>query len=229
MKQDEKKLALHVLGEVGWLKGYSPALTERLVNEGRLTRLGVGEWAQSEGDNRMGLFIVIRGLLHSYCAAPGDKSVLIGLVGPGSVLGHATCYSGGPRMVTAVCVEPSLLLEISETALDEIANQSPEIWRAIASFAYTHTRAALRMAAEVISLRPRERIAARLVAMAESDRPDETSILKISQELLGEMMGLTRKTMNIHLSAFEKAGFLKVGYAQIEIYDPDGLKEIANR
>lgn len=100
MNPDERKLALEVLAEVEWLIDYSAKLTEELVSEGRLVRLGVGEWAQAEGDARAGLFIVIQGSLHSYCAAPGDRSVLIGIVGPGMVIGHATRYSGGPRLVT---------------------------------------------------------------------------------------------------------------------------------
>ena len=228
MKQDEEDLALSVLGSSEWLKDYSPSLHQQLVTEGRIVRLGDGEWAQAEGDDRHGLFIVIGGSLHSYCAAPGDRAVMIGIIGPGSVLGHTTRYSGGPRLVTAVCVEPSILLEISEAALDRIAAGSPEVWRAIAGFAYGHTRRALQMAAEVISLKPRQRLAARLLAAVESGEAVERPVFRINQELLGEMMGLTRKTINGHLSAFERAGLVRVGYGQIELSDCEGLRQIAN-
>ncbi len=228
MKRDERNLALQVLRETEWLKDYPAELTERLVTEGRLMRLNVGKWAQTEGDDRNGLFVVIDGLLHSYCAAPGDRLVMIGFAEPGSVLGHATRYSGGPRLVTAVCAEPSILLEISESALDRVATQSPEIWRAIAGFAYAHMRSTLRMAAEVISLRPRERIAARLLATARDDQIDEAPVIKISQEMLGEMMGVTRKTINFHLSAFERDGLIRLGYGRIELCDISGLRAIAN-
>ena len=37
---------------------------------------------------------------------------MIGPSGPGSVLGHATRFSGGPPLVTAISVEPSMLLEV---------------------------------------------------------------------------------------------------------------------
>jgi len=221
-------MALQVLREADWLKQYPAELARRLVTEGRLMHLNIGEWAQAEGDTRNGLFVVIDGLLHSYCAAPGDRVVMIGFAEPGSVLGHATRYSGGPRLVTAICVQPSILLEISESALDRIAIQSPEIWRAIAGFAYAHMRSALRMAAEVISLRPRERIAARLLATAKDDRIDEAPVINISQEMLGEMIGVTRKTVNFHLSAFERAGLIRVSYGRIELCDVSGLQTIAN-
>jgi CRP/FNR family transcriptional regulator, cyclic AMP receptor protein len=228
MRQDEHNLALAVLGSSDWLRDHPRALHQQLVAEGRMVRLSAGEWAQAEGDSRSGLFILIDGSLHSYCAAPGDRAVMIGIVGPGAVLGHTTRYSGGPRLVTAVCMEPSLLLVISEASLDRVAAKYPEVWRAIAGFAYAHTRRALQLAAEVISLKPRQRIAARLLAAVEGGEALERPVFKISQELLGEMMGLTRKTINGHLSAFERDGLVRVKYGQIELRDIQGLKRIAN-
>ena len=228
MRQEQRNLALEVLSASEWLKGYSGALAQQLVTEGRLARLNVGEWAQAEGDDRSGLFVVIDGSLHSFCAAPGGRAVMIGVVGAGAALGHATRYSGGPRLVTAVCVEPSLLLEVSEASLERVALQFPEVWRAIAGFAYANTRRALQMAAEVISLKPRQRIAARLLAAIEGGSLGGTPTLRVSQELLGEMLGLTRKTINSHLSYFAKIGLIRSGYGQIEILNADGLKNISN-
>lgn len=227
MNVDERALTRHVLDDAFWLKGFPAAMRNQLVAEGRLIRLNTGEWAQAEGDDRGGLVLVVKGALHTYCAATGDRVVMIGVVGPGAVLGHATPYSGGPRLVTAVCVEPSILLEISVAALDRIAAQFPEIWRAIATFAYAHTRGALRMAADVISLPPRQRIAARLAAMADSEPARRTGILHINQELLGEMIGLTRKTVNQHLSALERAEIVQIGYGKITICDAAALQHIA--
>jgi CRP-like cAMP-binding protein len=170
--------------------------------------------------------MIVDGLLKTYYAPLGDRVIMVGFTKPGSVLGHATRYSGGPRLVTAVCAEPSIMLEISESALDRIAAKSPEIWRAIAGFAYDNMRSALRLAAEVISLRPRERLAARLLAIAKDN--EKTPIISIRQELLGEMIGVTRKTVNQHLSAFERDGLIRVGYGKIELYDLNGLRLIAS-
>ena len=231
MKNDERALALRVLRQSAGLRDYSAELAERLVTEGRLVRLAVGEWAQAEGDDRSGLFVVIDGTLHSYCASRGDREVFIGIAEAGTVLGHATRFSGGPRLVTAVCAEPSVLLELSEAALDRVAEHRPELWRAIAGFAYANMRNAVRMAAEVISLRPRERIAARLLAAIgwhNKAMSDQAPTIRLSQEMLGEMTGLTRKTVNSHLASFERDGLIVVGYGQIKLCDLAGLHAVAN-
>lgn len=228
MKRDEQDLALKVLRETEWLQGYSEQLIESLVSEGRLVHLDTGQWAQAVGDDRSGLFMLVAGALKTYYAPLGDRVIMVGFSKPGSVLGHATRYSGGPRLVTAVCAQPSIMLEISETALDRVAAQSPEIWRAIAGFAYDNMRSALRLAAEVISLRPRERLAARLLAITPDDEAAQIRSIRVSQELLGEMIGVTRKTVNQHLSAFERDGLIRVGYGKIELCDLKRLKSIAS-
>lgn len=228
MKSNDRDEALRVIGSAGWLQRYPAGLAERLVGEGRLVPLATGEWAQGEGDQRGGLFVVISGLLHSYCAAPGDREVMIGLVTPGSVLGHATRFSGGPRLVTAVCVEPAVLLELTETAIERVAAVHPEVWRAIADFTYANVSRVLRMAAEAICLGPRQRIAARLVAAAEAQGfagPADMTI-RLSQELLGEMTGLTRKSVNGHLSALEHDGIIDALYGRIRVIDLERLKQV---
>jgi len=227
MKTEIQTLAYDVLRETEWLKTYSSDLAESLIAEGRLVHLKTGEWAQAEGDDRYGLFIIVDGLLKTYYAPIGDRVIMVGFSKPGSVLGHATRYSGGPRLVTAVCAEPSLMLEISESGLDRVATGSPEIWRAIAGFTYDNMRSALRLAAEVISLRPRERLAARLLALTPEDDAVETPVIRVRQELLGEMIGVTRKTVNQHLSSFQKDGLIRVGYGKIELCNLKGLRLIA--
>lgn len=228
MINEHRHLALNVLRNASWLKGYAAVLADALLAEGRLVRLNIGEWAQAEGDDRGGLFVVIKGQFHSFCAGPGDREVMIGLIGAGSVIGHATRFSGGPRLVTAVCVEPSILLELTEAALDRVAEQKPEIWRAIADFTYANLRSVLRMAAEVISLSPRQRLAARLVAAAEGQQvAAPVPVIHLTQELLGEMTGLSRKTVNHHLSDFERQGIIAVLYGRIQLCDLERLQRIA--
>lgn len=220
----DKEAAADVLRKAAWLRGYPPELSDRLLAEGRLVHRAIGEWAQAEGDERGGLFVVVTGLLHSYFAADANREVMIGLVGPGAMLGHATRFSGGPRLVTAICVQPSLLLELSEAALDRVAEQRPELWRALADFAYANLRSILRMAADLISLAPRQRLAARLLAASEVQGSTE---ICLSQELLGEMSGLTRKTVNHHLGELERAGLVKTGYGRISLCDIDRLRSMA--
>src|SRR5579863_10273708 len=220
--------ALKVLRGCEWLCGEPAALAEALVGCGRLLSLSAGEWAQTEGDEHRGLVVVVQGVVHVSCQAAGNRNVLIGHCEAGAVLGHATRYSGGPRLVTAVCAEASVLLAVSEGALDEVAAQWPTLWRALALSAYSYTRRTVRALAELISLPPRQRLASRLLIMASPASGSAPPVVRLSQQAIGEMIGVTRKTVNGHLAAFERAQLIKASYSRIVLQDMEGLRRLAD-
>jgi Mn-dependent DtxR family transcriptional regulator len=41
------------------------------------------------------------------------------------------------------------------------------------------------------------------------------------------MIGVTRKTVNLHLAEFERAGLIRLGYGRIELTDCEGLRGVA--
>ena len=134
-------------------------------------------------------------------------------------------FGGGRRLVTAAAAIPCEILVVSDTALSRIAEQSPEIWRAVAKLLYRQLRAALRFGADVLTLPPTQRVAARLSDIAEVTA--RLDALPLSQQALGEMTGLTRKTVNEILQRLQADGVLVCDYRRIEIRDADRLRDIA--
>jgi len=222
-----REAALEVLSRTEWLRSEPAALIEDLLAHGRLLHLNAGEWAQAEGDEHRGLVVVISGLVHVSCQAAGNRNVLIGHCEAGAVLGHATRYSGGPRLVTAVCAQPCVLLAVAERALEDVAARWPTLWRALASSAYGYTRRTVRALAELIALPPRQRLAARLLMMATPAAGRAAPVVHLSQQAIGEMIGVTRKTVNAHLASFERAALIETGYNHIRLRDPAGLRRIS--
>ena len=223
-----RQQALRVLGGCEWLQGEPAALQEALIAHGRLLSLNAGEWAQAEGDEHRGLVIMISGVAQVYCQAAGGRNVLIGHCEAGAVLGHATRFSGGPRVVTAVCAEPSVLLAVSEPGLEEVAAHWPTLWRALAASAYSYTRRTVRALAELIALPPRQRLAARLLIMAAAPSGGGAPVVRLSQQAIGEMIGVTRKTVNAHLASFERDALVTARYNRILLRDVAGLRRIAD-
>ena len=222
-----REAALKVLRGCEWLRGEPAALVEDLMTHGRLLHLNSGEWAQTEGDEHRGLVVVMSGVVHVSCQAAGNRNVLIGHCEAGAVLGHATRFSGGPRLVTAVCAEPSVLLAVSERGLEDVALRWPTLWRALALSAYSYTRRTVRALAELIALPPRQRLASRLLIMGVPAVEHGPAVVRLSQQAIGEMIGVTRKTVNGHLAAFERAQLIKASYNRIVLKDVEGLRRLA--
>ncbi len=225
--QDDTETALRLLHMSPWLGPPDSGLAERLVAEGALTRLGVGVWAQAEGDEDTGLTVVIEGAVDLYCQVAGDREVRFGQAGAGAALGQSVRFGGGPRLVTAVCAEPSLLLRVSDSGLSRIARDRPEVWRAVATLVYLQLRNALQMAAEAVALPPRQRLAARLLMLARGRRPG--SAMALGQQALAEMIGVSRKTVNGLLGAFQRQGLVALSYGTVTLLDPRGMQRVAER
>lgn len=228
MSSTDRQRAADVLARAAWLTGHGAELAEAILTHGRLLRLQAGEWAQAEGDDDTGLLVVVEGGVQILCQAPGDREVLVSYGGPGVALGQSMRFGGGPRLATVLCTEPSLLLKLPDAALTRIGAERPEIWRAVAALVFRQLRGALQMAAEAVALPPRQRLASRLGLLARTiGRGEETPRLRLGQHALAEMLGLTRKTVNGYLRAFERAGLVRLGYGEIELLDPPALRRIA--
>ncbi|WP_310540392.1 Crp/Fnr family transcriptional regulator [Phenylobacterium sp.] len=218
-----RERAAELLTRAVWLQGHGPPMIEALLTHGRIVHLPTGAWAQSEGDEQTGITLVVEGAVQMMCAAPGGREVLFGQAGPGVALGQTLRFGGGPRLVTLICVEPSVLLVVPDHALTRIAADRPEVWQAVAALVYLQLRGALMIAAEAVALPPRQRLAARLDIMARTGGRS----LRMNQQALAEMLGLSRKTVNFYLAGFQRGGLLTLGYGHIEVRDTAGLRRIA--
>lgn len=214
-----------LLARTSWLNRFGAGLVEAILQHSRVGSILAGSWIQGEGDETTGLWFVIDGAVQLYSQAPGEREVLIGHLGQGAAIGQTRRFGGGPRIVTAIAAIDSAVLIVSDSALERIAQEHPAIWEAVASLAYLQMGALARLVAETLALPPRQRIAARLVAL--SAQADGETGLHLAQQALAEMTGVTRKTVNVCLRSFEKAGLLTTGYGRITLRDRAGLEAIA--
>ena len=76
-----------------------------------------------------------------------------------------------------------------------------------------------------------QRVATRLLALAEGHgmlaEGQAQRRLALNQEQLGAMLALSRQTVSEVLREFESRGWLRRGYGQIELLDPDALRALA--
>ena len=184
-------------------------------------RLGPGQWVYSEGDPDTGLCAVLDGALRLEVAVDADRDVLIGLAQAPAILGQSRRRGGGPRIVTTRAQGIATILTISDAALDRIAVAHPDVWKDVSELVYGELDTIVHFAAQLLVLRPRARIAARLLQLASDDR------VLARQSDLAEMCGMTRKAMNDHLTKLEADGLIQRGYGAVRLLSAAGLTRIA--
>ncbi len=234
-----------ILARNRWLARQTPELREALLGRARITRIDTGQWIYGTGDALNGLYGVIEGSVHLLVTPKGGEPRLIDIVQAGQLFGQAARFGGGPRLLTAIAGEPSRLLHVPDSALDEIARSEPGIWRKFTTLLYAQLAAALQFA-DLMHLPPARRVAARLALLAanapslsspvrsivrgmgEAARaqrvPEGAAVISITQAQLGEMTGLSRKTVNAHLRKLERQGAIALDYRRITIRDRARLR-----
>jgi CRP-like cAMP-binding protein len=197
-----------------WFAGQPARLRERLLRQARVSDVAPGQWIYGTGDALNGLYGVLDGVVHLLVTLPDGETRLMDIVQSGQLFGQPARFGGGPRLLTALAGAPSRLLFVPDHALAEIARNEPEVWRNFAALLYNQLAGGLLLAAYCMHLTPRRLVAARLAALAAGH-----DAVPVTQAQLGEMTGLSRKTVNQHLSTLERAGIVERHYGHIAIRD----------
>lgn len=214
--------ALARVAAIAWFAALTPDLRTALLDVGRLSRRGVGEWLQGEGDEDTGVLAVLEGALRIYVQAPGGREALISLLPAGTVIGQSVSFGGGPRIVTAVAATPALVFTLSDRALRSVAATQPGLWEQVSALVYAQLRSVSLGLAEMVALKPRERLVSRLLALALPTGGE----VGASQADLAEMIGVTRKAVNGWLAELEAKGLVARGYGRIAVLDRAGLERL---
>ena len=74
--------------------------------------------------------------------------------------------------------------------------------------------------AQMLALPPRARIAARLMAFADS------GVAPLTQADLAELCGLSRKAVSAHLATFERSGTIARAYGKVQLLDVAALARL---
>ncbi|MGV8996325.1 MAG: Crp/Fnr family transcriptional regulator [Parvibaculaceae bacterium] len=204
-----------------WFRRQTPRLRAALSDAAIITTAEAGHWIYDVGDKAFGLYGVISGSVRILVQMADGDYALANIVGTGAIFGYAGRFAGKRRLVTAVARGEARLLFISETRLEAIARDEPDLWIQFGELAFDHLVAAMR--ANVINTHesPEARIAMHLRGFA-GDEAERTE-LAISQEELAELTGLSRKTVNQVLATLVAKGAIKVGYRRIDLIDAGKL------
>jgi CRP-like cAMP-binding protein len=218
MKSDRAK-ALEILEDAPWLEGLAPGLPERLATEGRLEHYPAGRWRHAAGDPGRGLTVVIEGAVALFCQGSANQVVQFTQVGPGAAFGHPL-QLGTTSNITAICMEPSLLLSLSQPTIERLRGSEPDLLAGLVRLTALNARSMLQQIADLIGLPARERLVAALLKLSQGMG---RSWIIVSQGGLAEMVGVTRKTASQFLTEFEREGWIELGRNRMKVLNRPAL------
>lgn len=206
-----------------WFRRQPETLRTAIAEEAQAVQVEAGHWIYDSGEAARGLYGVLAGSVAMHIRLETGENALVNIAGPGRIFGYAARFLEGQRIATAVAREPGTLLYLPERSLEAIAQREPDLWIRLAQLSSMHVVGGFRLA--VANTWPAEaRLAAHLLILAAFFGSIER--LPVTQEELGELTGLSRKTVNRTLAGFEQRGLIRTGYRFLDLLDAEGLAHV---
>lgn len=226
-----RPLAMNVLAASRWFAGFPQEAIERLVDAGRIERLGRGEVLSRRGQSIGDLSIVLDGSLDvSVTSEAGKRHVQVYLES-GQAMNLIPLLDEQPTIHDASAHTDVVLLQIARAAFLAESDRDPRVAHALMRILCLRSRVlyASLLEAAFLPLRVRcARVLHSLMSQYGARRGKGVEItLKLSQEDLADMIGRTRQSVNKELKALEREGVLRMQYSHFIILDEQALTDIA--
>lgn len=210
-----------------WFATLSEDFAAALLDISRVLTLPAGQQLFARGDAPDGVYCILRGMVRISAVAENGAEPLLAMIGPPQWFGEIAVFDGAPRTHDAWAEADCELLHAPHAALLALLQRHPTWWRELGLLMTHKLRITFAAVEELAVLPATARVAARLATLASgygawTDRSKRT--LEVSQEQLGQMLALSRQTVNQSLRDLETAGALRRSRGAIEIVDLDMLR-----
>ncbi len=204
-----------------FFRGLPEPVIERLVTHARQASYAPGQVIFRKGDEGHGLLAVMSGIVKISVRSEREREIVLNLIGPNEVFGEIALLDGRPRTADATSMTRSLILVLDRRDFLPLLQAEPVIAVKLLEVVSGRLRQTSRQVEDLSLADFDTRLARILVRLAEiqgvSERP--TSRILITQQELGQMIGLSRESINRHLRAWEEAGYVTLEKGALTIRD----------
>lgn len=211
-----------LLASEPWFGSCAPGLQQALVEAGRLHRLADGERLFARGQAAEGLCCVLAGALRVGSLDAEGEPALLGFLEPYQWFGEISMIDGLPRTHDASAEGETELLLVPRPSLIAWLEGHPAHWRDVARLACAKLRQAFEVLEDIQRLPLEQRLMKRLWLQARGygSRPARRR-LRLPQDQLALMMGVSRQSVNKALQSLEAQGLIALRYGGIELLGED--------
>ena len=164
----------------------------------------------TQGDSRDGMFFVQTGKVQLSVISEGGREATLGILGENDFFGEGGLAGQLTRMSSATALTDCVLLHIERKAMEQAMSREPKL---SAMFVKYLLKRNIRYQDDLVDQlfnSSEKRLARVLLLMAQFGKEGmpETSVPRLSQETLAEMVGTTRSRVSFFMNRFRKHGFI---------------------
>ena len=179
-----------------------------------------------EGEPGETLYIVRSGRLAVRVTSQAGAVATLTILSPGQSFGElALLQDHHTRTATVVALEQAETVALSRSAFEDARRSHPEVGHFVTRLLAARVEQLSQSLLEAMYLGVDERVARRLVELAETYGPGRPRVVvPITQDDLAGMAGTTRPTANLVLGKLADAGAVRLERGRIEVLDLAALR-----
>lgn len=227
MKHDVKR----ILGQHFMLKYLPPSDLEALSHLAASRTYKTGEPVFLKGDPGKAMMAVLSGRVRICSNSVEGREVVLNVIGAGEVFGEIAMIDGGERTADAFAMEETELLVISRRDFMPVLARNPDVCMKLLELLCRRLRWTSEQMEDINFLDLRSRLAKRLLYLADhhgEPTAGDRKTVRISQQLLANMIGASREAVNIQLAAWKEEGVISLRRGWITILDRVRLDRIVD-
>lgn len=207
-----------------------PDELERVAAHATLRRHPAHHTIFEKGDPGLGMMAVIRGRVKICTYSAGGKELVLNIIDRGGLFGEIALLDGRPRTANAVTLEETDLLVLERSRFLPFLSANPEIAIRLICVLCERLRQTSEHLEDALFLEAGPRLARWLLRLAASfgkEVPEGIRLdIKLSQQQIGNLVGISRESINKHLGDWQRAGHIAVQAGILTIRDREALEEI---
>jgi CRP-like cAMP-binding protein len=222
----EAVLAGHFL-----LKHLNADELRRLAMGAAVLRHAAQETIFQKGDPGDSMMAVLRGRVKICAYSSEGRELVLNIIDRGGVFGEIALLDGQARTADAVALEETELLVLQRARFMPFLAGNPELVARLFTVLCQRLRQTSEHLEDTLFREAPSRLARGLLRLADGfGRPvvGGTRIeIKLSQQQIGNLIGISRESINKHLGEWREQGFLIVDAGVITLRDREALESIA--
>lgn len=209
---------------------FQPDELNRLVSFLRVTRYPARRILFRKGDPGTNMMVVLQGRVQICTRSAEGKEFVVNIINPGEVFGEIALLDGSDRTADAVTMDACELMVLERRDFMPFLKDHPDACMRLLEVLCQKLRWTTGVLEAALFLEGPSRLARILVHLARLyGQPVRDGVqlhIRLSQQQLANMVGMSRESINKQLSHWRDDGIVAIEDGRITITDLDALQEI---
>jgi CRP/FNR family transcriptional regulator, cyclic AMP receptor protein len=191
---------------------FDPRVFLATVSQGRsLFEYRSEQGVFTQGDPADSVFFIVQGKVKIAVTSEQGKEAVIAVLGEGDFFGEGCLIAQPLRLATAIAMSKTTAMRIEKAEMIRVLHDEPAFAEVFTSHLLTRNSQVEADLVDHLFNSSEKRLARTLLLLAnfgKEGRPEPIT-MKISQEMLAEMVGTTRSRVSFFMNRFRKLGFIE--------------------